>query len=80
MKSKGGGHSLQGFVHGYLGREKKTRRWPAGNAACVRGIFGEALLCFVCVCVPQAGKLPVDFAVPWGRPGCAEWFLWQGQI
>ena len=39
VKSKGGGHSLQGFVHGFLGRGKKTRRWPAGNAPCICGIF-----------------------------------------
>ena len=34
VKSKGGGHSLWGFVHGFLGLPaKKTRRWPAGNGS-----------------------------------------------
>ena len=46
-----GGHSLQGFVHGFLGCEKKTRRWPAGSGPCVCvGIFGEPEGRVVCVC------------------------------
>ena len=37
VKSKGGGHSLWGFVHGLLGlpAKQKTRRWPAGNGHCM---------------------------------------------
>ena len=35
MKCKGGGHSLQGFVQGFLGRSprKKTKQLPVGNTS-----------------------------------------------
>ena len=65
VKSKGGGYSLWGFVHGFLGLPaKKTRRWPAGNGSCMCGIRRARTASCVCF-----GLGPPNHQGRWGEGG-----------